>query len=127
MITLDLDIEMPEFCADCPFNYDFLHCVADKEMRRIDYYGKAEFCPLKEKQTNNINSVYRGEKTGIINPIATGNEKLGEIQPTTAKWISCEDDDLKISEYRCSNCGKYQDDVTNFCPNCGKKMESGSR
>lgn len=46
-----------------------------------------------------------------------------EEKTNTAEWISCDEDDLKISDYRCSNCGKYQDDMTNFCPNCGSRMK----
>ena len=37
------------------------------------------------------------------------------------KWIG-QNDELKISDYRCSICGYYQDDKTNFCPNCGARM-----
>ena len=36
--------------------------------------------------------------------------------------ISCENDDLKISNYCCNKCGYYQDDKSNFCPNCGADM-----
>ena len=46
-----------------------------------------------------------------------------EKQTNMAEWIYCGEDDLAISEYQCSNCGKYQDDVTNFCPNCGCRMK----
>lgn len=41
------------------------------------------------------------------------------------KWISQDYDDLKISDYKCNCCGHYQDDTTNFCPNCGAKNEKG--
>lgn len=40
------------------------------------------------------------------------------------EWIDQDFDDLKISDYRCNQCGHYQDDITNFCPNCGAKMSN---
>lgn len=33
-----------------------------------------------------------------------------------------QNDELKISDYRCSVCGRYKDDKTNYCPDCGTKM-----
>lgn len=39
------------------------------------------------------------------------------------KWAKT-DDDLKISDYRCSVCGQLTDldEPWNFCPNCGADM-----
>lgn len=42
------------------------------------------------------------------------------------KWISQEYDDLKISDYCCSVCGTYRDDIENYCPNCGADMRGGT-
>lgn len=99
MITLELDIDMPETCGECPFNYDFINCMADKEQRRIDYDKKMEFCPLKEKQTN------------------------------TAEWIKLFDEDgsptmeeVYAKIYKCSNCG-IEDFRSDYCPNCGARMK----
>lgn len=39
----------------------------------------------------------------------------------SGEWIM-QNEELKISDYRCSVCGHYQDDTTDFCPNCGAKM-----
>ena len=39
----------------------------------------------------------------------------------TGEWIM-QNEELKISDYRCSVCGRYQDDKTNYCPDCGTKM-----
>ena len=39
----------------------------------------------------------------------------------SGEWIM-QNEELKISDYRCSECGHYQDDKTDFCPNCGAKM-----
>ena len=35
------------------------------------------------------------------------------------RWISNAEDDLKISEYTCSNCKGLSDEDTDFCPKCG--------
>ena len=42
-------------------------------------------------------------------------ERVGE-------WIK-QNDELKVSDYRCSICGHYQDDKTNYCSECGARME----
>ena len=39
----------------------------------------------------------------------------------SGEWI-IQNEELKISDYRCSVCGRYQDDKTNYCPDCGTKM-----
>lgn len=55
-------------------------------------------------------------------------EYIDEVPTVTEKpqgeWIDQDFDDLKISDYRCNQCGHYQDDITNFCPNCGAKMSN---
>ena len=40
-------------------------------------------------------------------------------QPKMGKWISNAEDDLKISEYTCSNCKGLSDEDSDFCPKCG--------
>ena len=34
-------------------------------------------------------------------------------------WISNAEDDLKISEYTCSNCKGLSDEDSDYCPKCG--------
>lgn len=45
-------------------------------------------------------------------PPVTPTEKVGQ-------WISNAEDDLKISEYTCSNCKDLSDEDSDFCPKCG--------
>lgn len=45
-------------------------------------------------------------------PTVTPAEKVGH-------WISNAEDDLKISEYTCSNCKGLSDEDSDFCPKCG--------
>ena len=46
---------------------------------------------------------------------------LPPIKPTekAGHWISNAEDDLKISEYTCSNCKGLSDEDSDFCPKCG--------
>lgn len=49
-----------------------------------------------------------------------------EQEPKTGKWISTETKGNRYAfwcRYKCSLCGGLSDS-TNFCPNCGAKMES---
>jgi hypothetical protein len=41
----------------------------------------------------------------------------------TGFWWSNENDDLKITEYTCSKCRYGVDDISDYCPNCGAKMD----
>ena len=41
-------------------------------------------------------------------------------EPKAGKWV-----DIPFSHYfKCSECDKYQISETNYCPNCGARMES---
>lgn len=42
-------------------------------------------------------------------------------EPKTGEWIM-QNEELKISDYRCSVCGYYHDDKTNYCEFCGADM-----
>ena len=50
--------------------------------------------------------------------------KKAVAEPKTGEWVAM-DEDLKISDYRCYKCGHYQDEISNFCPNCGARMLGG--
>lgn len=54
-------------------------------------------------------------------------EKINSLPPVTTEkvgqWISNAEDDLKISEYTCSNCKSLSDEDSDFCPKCGAKMQ----
>lgn len=41
-------------------------------------------------------------------------ERVGE-------WI--EDGEWYVTRYRCSECGKYVSNLSNYCPDCGARME----
>ena len=61
-------------------------------------------------------------------------EQIIDEQPTieperkTGRWIDITTDESIDVEYKCSECGFEMflwSNLTNFCPNCGAKMEGG--
>ena len=53
MIRLNLNIDMPENCIDCPFNCECMFCLATEDNRELlyedDYHTRREeWCPLEE-------------------------------------------------------------------------------
>ena len=63
-----------------------------------------------------------GERKYVVD--VTDIVELPPITPTRpkGKWISNAEDDLKISEYTCSNCKGLSDEDTDYCPKCGADM-----
>ena len=57
MITLTLDLDMPERCSLCPFCTEFLRCMATyRPVNEETMFKKREdWCPLKEKRETNEN------------------------------------------------------------------------
>ena len=49
-------------------------------------------------------------------------EKLSSVipQPKTGRWIRC----YVIQEFKCSECRVCFRNTSNYCPNCGARMES---
>ena len=45
-----------------------------------------------------------------------------EQEPKTGRWIE-DEDDMKWTVW-CSECHEDNDDCSNYCPNCGARMES---
>lgn len=50
-------------------------------------------------------------------------KELKAYKENIAVWIDHSEDDLKISDYKCSKCGYWMDDKTKYCQNCGAKMK----
>ena len=67
----------------------------------------------------------------VVNYINSAHDKIVNLprvkqEPKTGKWISTETKGVRYAfwcRYKCSLCGGLSDH-TNFCPNCGAKMES---
>lgn len=49
-------------------------------------------------------------------------------EPKVGRWIHNIHYGLNLPEHRCSICGEweYSDTESNYCPNCGAKMEGAS-
>lgn len=77
----------------------------------------------KKEAISNLNQIYGFVSSDIQQSLDLAIKALEE-RPQ-GEWIDQDFDDLKISDYRCNQCGHYQDDITNFCPNCGAKMQKG--
>jgi len=72
---------------------------------------------------SNLNHIYGFVSPDIQRSLDLAIKALEERQQ--GEWIDQDFDDLKISDYRCNQCGHYQDDITNFCPECGADMRGG--
>lgn len=60
-------------------------------------------------------------------------EKMRPIEPEreTGKWIAIVaelgDHKIIVEGYNCSECGRYDAEKNNFCPNCGARMSGGEQ
>ena len=97
-----IDIPMPESCADCPMNYDFIWCQAlDRDDPHFDEWGtgafdftkKPDYCPLHEELCANC-----------------------PLQPIRPTW--------QQSKAYCGQCGKRIPMKINafFCHKCGREI-----
>lgn len=44
---------------------------------------------------------------------------IPSIQPKMGRWISNKEFNIAYECYRCSKCGTYVKEQTNYCPDCG--------
>lgn len=62
--------------------------------------------------------------TDIVNyyeyAIYLGTVLPEHTEPKTGHWI--ETDKYESYRYRCSECCRGSDDITDYCPNCGARM-----
>ena len=71
--------------------------------------------PWGDKHGNAVKLVWSTDEVKML------VEKVPSAGRQTGEWIK-QNEELKISDYRCSACGYYHDDKTNYCENCGAKM-----
>ena len=45
------------------------------------------------------------------------------LEPKTGHWIPIRES-VGIFRYKCDKCGRYNRAMSDYCPNCGAKMES---
>ena len=80
--------------------------VAKREIESLDYYLQ-----------NHTDDYSEESHTAMMMAI-----KALEQEPKTGHWV--ETDKYESYWYRCSECCRGSDDITDYCPNCGAKMES---
>lgn len=49
-----------------------------------------------------------------------------EVERPQGRWFGIEDEEMEIVGYYCSECDWGSDEETNFCPNCGARMEGNN-
>lgn len=55
------------------------------------------------------------------------SEGVHDTERPQGEWWNMQDDDLKISDFKCSVCNYWSDGDYNYCPNCGAKMGGDSK
>ena len=61
-------------------------------------------------------------RTGGIAACQTIIRELPSVHPKTGRWIDVDSLDGALW-HACSECGETEFYATNYCPNCGAKME----
>lgn len=99
----------------------------------IDKYADQEPCDdVVSRQA--VAKLVRGCNSALEEPLIFDSHNSGVVfeqyindlpsvrpqEPKAGKWV-----DIPFSHYfKCSECDKYQISETNYCPNCGARMES---
>ena len=98
---IQIDMQMPEACDVCPFNYDFCWCTAFGDDDNWDKYSddwnknvcertnRPEYCPLKEQEA--VEAEYEGDAR------------------STWWWV-------------CGECHTPIEDKDKFCKECGRRI-----
>lgn len=97
----------------------------EAEKRLID--ANALFKFLKEQRDRKTGAYSVGRNNGINVAIAAvKNEQIcptvDAVEVVHARWRWCGQDKFNDA-YECSECGKIAMDDSNYCPNCGAKMD----
>lgn len=52
---IQIDMEMPKNCDECPCSYDYIYCMVGKKKIDLETSGekRMDFCPLKEVKDEN--------------------------------------------------------------------------
>lgn len=93
--------------------------ITVKEFKHIPGVNDAEYIKILE-ELNEINQRI------ISKAIAKIKKLSAQSEHRTEQWIVHENADIidgyYVPKYECSCCHTWQDDDSNFCPNCGIDM-----
>ena len=91
-----------------------------------DYIKRTDAVKIAEKYGLANGSVF-GQHTGLADCIARDISELPAAdvaEVVHGQWIWNEEGEIDWEQfYRCSNCGNKEYWESNFCPNCGAKMD----
>ena len=91
-----------------------------------DYIKRTDAVKIAEKYGLANGSVL-GRHTGLADCIARDISELpaADVAPVVhGRWMWNEEGEIDWEHfYRCSNCGDKEYWESNFCPNCGAKMD----
>ena len=91
-----------------------------------DYIKRTDAVKIAEKYGLANGSVL-GRHTGLADCIARDISELPAAdvaEVVHGRWIWNEEGEIDWEQfYRCSNCGNKEYWESNFCPNCGAKMD----
>ena len=93
-----------------------------------DYIKRTDAVKIAEKYGLANGSVL-GRHTGLADCIARDISELPAAdvaEVVHGRWIWNEEGEIDWEQfYRCSNCGDKEYWESNFCPNCGCRMDGG--
>lgn len=102
-----------------------------------DTYLLCKSLPMDDIQKAIANGAPYEEKPKYFPPCEDCNKKMGEIRQAYDKmkamekpqgeWIMIKNSDGNLKCYECSNCGKAQGYISNYCKDCGAEMEGGNK
>lgn len=120
-----VDDAIYDYSRSCDVNYsqlmEFIDKIppvkpAEKQEPCKDCISRAYIEPIVEELEN---ICINGDKSVL--DMLSNIKNAPPVKPTekVGQWISNAEDDLKISEYTCSNCKGLSDEDSDYCPKCG--------
>ena len=86
-------------------------------MSREEAISREAVLDYLESESDNFPDYHEAIEHVLDIPSVTQKSKIGY-------WIAHSDGGIWIKYYECSDCGKVHDTHSDYCPNCGAKMES---
>jgi len=118
-----------EMCAECIDKYltdegkQKLECLlmGVRNAVEIEDIEPCDDCIRREDALMALTGEYTESPIEILSKAVKRINALSFVTPAekVGHWISNAEDDLKISEYTCSNCKGLSDEDSDFCPKCG--------